>query len=160
MRRQSSLRLSCHLSLVHRWHPRHYIATALEGEQDKQVRTKRISPAPLPPVSSANEAPLPCTLSKAAGSLARLLFSSSSGSSSLSVLWASKGSASRGSPGFVPPVPDPANPHPHQTAISPNLDIISIISECFHSIGICRQPRFCAFTARCCAKLPYSVNGM
>ena len=51
-------------------------------------------PAPSPPVSSAKEASLPCTLSKAAGFLALLLCISSSGSSSLSVLKASLGSVS------------------------------------------------------------------
>ncbi len=169
---------SCQLSLLHQWHPCHTIATALEGEQKKQVRTNRISPPPLPPVSSANEAPLPCTLSKAAGSLARLLFRSSSGSSSLSVLWASKGSASRGSPGFVPPVPDPANSHPHQTAISPDpakvqthirlqfhqilqihshirlqfhqiLQIHSHIRLQFHQILQCTPTSDCNFTRSC-----------
>ena len=119
-----NLNLECYEKATQNWHvlpssssahvafAAHNSNTALEGEQKTQVRTKQISPPPLPPVSSANEAPLPCTLSKAAGSLARLLFRSSSGSSSLSVLWASKGSASKGSPGFVPPVPDPAKKTP------------------------------------------------
>lgn len=74
------------------------------------IRVLNHEPAPSPPVSWAKEASLPCTLSKAAGSLARLLCSSSSGSSSLSVLKASLGSVSWGSPGLVPPVPDPVRP--------------------------------------------------